>query len=112
MGNITYNDSGELRTITLSGRIDISGRESMAQLVDLAQARKKVIVNLVALTMLASVGIRALVISAKKVAASGGTLVLVADSTSNVMKSLKVAGVDQLVPIYASVTDADRAASV
>ena len=111
MSTITYNDNGGLRTITVSGRMDIAGRDSMAQLVDLAQAHKKVIVNLVALTMLASVGIRALVISAKKVAASGGTLVVVADSTSNVMKSLKVAGVDQLVPIYASVTDADRAAS-
>ena len=111
MSNITYHDSGELRTITVSGRMDIAGRESLARLVDLAQARKRVIVNLVALTMLASVGIRALVISAKRVAASGGTLVLVADSSSNVMKSLKVAGVDQLVPIYASVTDAGRAAS-
>jgi anti-anti-sigma factor len=109
---ISYSDKGELRTISLSGRMDIGGRESMAsQLVDLTHAQKKVIVNLVALTMLASIGIRALVMSAKQVAAKGGTLVLVVDSASSVMQSLKVAGVDQLVRVYANVTDADRAAS-
>ena len=110
--SISYTDKGELRTINLSGRMDVGGREMASQLVDLTQAKKNVIVNLVALTMLASIGIRALVISAKQVAAKGGTLVLVADSASSVMKSLKVAGVDQLVAVYANVTDADNAASV
>ena len=104
---ISYTDTGELRTISLSGRMDIGGRESMAsQLVDLTQAQKKVIVNLVALTMLASVGIRALVMSAKQVAAKGGTLVLVVDSASSVMRALKVSGVDQLVTVYASGSEA------
>jgi anti-anti-sigma factor len=111
MSTITYDDAGELRTITVSGRMDQAGRDAMVQLVDLAQARRKVIVNLVALTMLASVGVRALVMSAKRVAASGGTLVLVAESSSNVMKTLRVAGVDQLVPIYANVAEAGQAAS-
>lgn len=106
---ISYTDSGELRTISLSGRMDGAGREMAAQLVDLAQAKKKVIVNLVALTMLASLGIRALVMSAKQVTAKGGTLVLVADSASSVMKSLRIAGVDQLVPVYASDSDAGAA---
>ena len=109
---ISYTDAGELRTISLSGRMDIGGRESMAsQLVDLTQSRKRVIINLLALTMLASIGIRALVMSAKQVVASGGSLVLVAGNDSSVMRSLRVAGVDQLVPIYSSVTDADASAA-
>jgi anti-anti-sigma factor len=110
--SISYTDAGELRTITLSGRMDIGGRESMAsQLVDLTQGPTRVIVNLLAITMLASIGIRALVVSAKGVAARGGKIVLVVDSSSIVMKNIKAFGLDQIVPVCASEADAERVAS-
>ena len=110
--SISYNDAGELRTITVSGRMDIGGRESMAsQLVDLSQAHRRVIVNLVTLTMLASIGIRAIVLSAKGAAARGGTLVLVVDPDSSVMTSLRLAGLEQLVPIVDSAAAAEKVAA-
>jgi anti-anti-sigma factor len=108
---ISYTDAGELRTIMIAGRMDIGGRESIAsQLVDLAAAHKKVIVDLLALTMLASIGIRALVISAKGVAARGGKMVLVVDSSSTVWTDIKSAGLDQFVPVFGSAADAEKAA--
>ena len=108
--SISYSDSGDLRTITLTGRMDVGGRDSMAtQLVDLSAARTKVVVNLLALTMLASIGIRALVISAKSAAARGAKIVLVVDSASSVMSNIRMAGVDQLIPVVTSPEDAERA---
>jgi stage II sporulation protein AA (anti-sigma F factor antagonist) len=109
--SISYSDSGELRTISIGGRLDGGTRGTEAgQLVDLAAASKKVVVNLLALTMLASLGIRALVISAKSVAARGGTLVLVVDPASPVMADIRTVGLDQLVRVYNSPADAEKAA--
>ena len=110
--SISYVDAGDVRKITLAGRMDIGGKDSMAsELVDLTQVSTKVIVNLVALTMLASIGIRALVVSAKGVKQRGGNLVLVVDPGSNVMTNLKMAGLDQFVSIVSSEADAERVAA-
>jgi anti-anti-sigma regulatory factor len=67
--------------------------------------------DLLALTMLASIGIRALVVSAKEVAARGGKIVLVVDSGSSVMTNIKTVGLDQLVTVCASETDARKITS-
>jgi anti-anti-sigma factor len=113
MSNISYKDVGELRKIEISGRLDVDGTNSVAsQLVELTQAPKKgVVIDLSALKFLASIGIRAIVASAKEVKARGGKMVLVVDSASTVMMSIKATGVDQLVPVFDDSGDAERAAA-
>jgi anti-anti-sigma factor len=110
--SITYNDTGELRKIIISGRLDVDGTNSVAsQLVELAQAPKKgVVVDLSPLKFLASIGVRALIASAKEVKARGGKMVLVVKTGSTVMMSIKATGVDQLVPVFGDLSDAEKAA--
>ncbi len=110
--SISYSDVGEhLRCIVISGRLDVEGTDSVAsQLLELAQAPKKgVVVDLSSLKFLASIGIRALITSAKAVSQRGGKMVLVVDDGSTVMMSLKATGIDKLVPVFESSTDAERA---
>jgi anti-anti-sigma factor len=111
--SISYNDVGEdLRRIVISGRLDIPGTDSVAsQLVELTAAPKKgVVVDLSAVKVLASIGIRALITSAKAVQQRGGKMVLVIDDGSTVGMSLEATGVDELVPVFKNLSDAERAA--
>lgn len=111
--SISYDDVGEdLRRITISGRLDMPGTDSVAsQLVELTAAPKKaVVVDLSALQFLASIGIGALIASAKAVKGRGGRMVLVVDRGSTVMMSLEATGVDQLIPVFDSAAEAERAA--
>jgi len=108
---ISYTDAGDVRTINITGRLDVEGANSVSeQLVSLAQAAKKgVVVDLSTLKFLASIGIRALITSAKAVKARGGKMALVVDSNSTVAMSIKATGVDQLVPVYDSTPEAAKA---
>ena len=110
--SISYTDVGELRKIAITGRLDVDGTDSVAsQLVELTQAPKKgVVVDLSSLKFLASIGIRALITAAKAVKARGGKMVLVVDSGSTVMMSIKATGIDQLVPIFDDDSAAEKAA--
>ena len=111
--SISYVDVGDqLRRIEISGRLDVEGTNSVAsQLVELTQAPKKgVVVDLSSLKFLASIGIRALITSAKAVKERGGKMVLVVDDGSSVMMSIKATGVDQFVPVFDDTSDAERAA--
>lgn len=110
---ISYVDVGEqLRRIVISGRLDVEGTDSVsAQLVQLIQAPKKgVVVDLSSLKFLASIGIRALISSAKAVKERGGKMVLVVNEGSTVMMSLKATGIDQLVPVFGNSSAAEKAA--
>ena len=109
--SITYSDTGDIRRIVISGRLDVEGTDSIAgQLQQLASAPKKnVVVDLSSLKFLASVGIGALIASAKAVKARGGRMVLVAKAGSTVMMSIEATGVDQLVPVFGSSADAEKA---
>jgi len=100
------------RRIVISGRLDVEGTNSVAsQLAELTQAPKKgVVIDLSALEFLASIGIRAIITAAKAVKERGGKMVLVVDDGSTVRMSLKATGVDQLVPVFHSPTEAERAA--
>ena len=112
--SISYVDVGEqVRRIVISGRLDVEGTDSVAaQLEQLSQAPKKgVVVDLTSLKFLASIGIRALITSAKAVKERGGRMFLVVDEGSTVMMSIKATGVDKLVPIYDDTTDAEKAAA-
>jgi anti-anti-sigma factor len=110
---LTYEDLGDsVRRIVLTGRLDNPGTEAMAEeLRELAAAPKKgVIVDLTGVPFLASVGIGQLILNARAVKARGGILVLLAVGGSGVMTSLKMAGIDQLIPVYDSPPDAYAAA--
>ena len=111
--SISYSDIGEnLRRIVISGRLDLPGTDSVAaQLVELTAAPKKgVVVDLSTLKFLASIGIRALITSAKAVQQRGGKMVLVVSESSTVMMSLNATGVDQIIPVFKSASEAERAA--
>lgn len=111
--SISHQDIGEnLRRITISGRLDVAGTDTIAsKLSELAAAPKKgVVVDLTSLQFLASIGIRALIASAKTVQQRGGKMVLVADGGSSVVMSLEATGVNELIPVFRSGADAERAA--
>ena len=111
--SISYDDVGEnLRRIMIFGRLDTPGTDSVAsQLVALAAAPKKgVVVDLFGVNFLASIGIRALITSAKAVQQRGGKMVLVAKAGSTVVMSLEATGVDELIPVFDDAADAERAA--
>src|SRR5512138_1160272 len=97
--SISHTDSGDLRKIVISGRLDVDGTNTVAsRLVELAQVPNKgVVVDLSSLKFLASIGIRALITCAKEVKARGGRMVLVVNPGSSVTMSLKATGIDKLV---------------
>jgi len=111
--SISYDDVGEnLRRIMISGRLDIPGTDSVtSRLAELIAAPKKgVVVDLSSVKFLASIGIRALITSAKAVQQRGGKMVLVVDGGSSVLMSLEATGVDQLIPVFRNAADAEKAA--
>ena len=111
--SISYDDEGaDLRRIEISGRLDMVGAGSIgAQLVELVAAPKKgIVVDMSGVEFLASVGIRALIASAKAVQERGGRMVLIVNPATTVMMSLKATGVDLLIPVFSSAADAERAA--
>ena len=110
--SITYEDvASDLRRIVISGRLDMPGTDSVAsQLAQLTAAPKKgVVVDLSRLGFLASIGIRALISSAKDVQKRGGKMALVVNKASTVMMSLDATGVDDLIPVYTTLEDAEKA---
>jgi len=111
--SISHNDIGEnLRRIVISGQLDMAGTDSIAsQLVELTAAPKKgVVVDLCAVKFLASIGIRALITSAKAVQQRGGKMVLVVRAGSTVTMSIEATGIDELIPVFKNAADAERAA--
>jgi anti-anti-sigma factor len=111
--SISHTDVGDnLRKIVISGRLDTVGTESVAgELEKLAAAPKKgVVVDLSSLKFLASLGIRALLISAKAVEERGGKMVLVVGTNSQVAMSLEATGLSELLPMFKSEGEAERAA--
>jgi anti-anti-sigma factor len=113
MSILSYDDVGsDLRRIIISGRLDTPGTNSIAsQLVDLAGGPKKaVVVDLSDVQYLASVGIGALITSAKAVKGRGGKMALVVNNSSTVMMSLQATGIDKLIPIFRKLSDAESAA--
>lgn len=111
--SVSHTDVGDnLRKIFISGRLDIAGTESITDdLEKLAAAPKKgVVVDVSGLRFLASIGIRALVKSAKAVQQRGGRMVLVVGTNSSVIMSLEATGVNELIPTFTSGAEAERAA--
>jgi anti-anti-sigma factor len=109
---ISHEDIGEkLRRIAITGRLDVAGTDTVAtQLAVLAAARKSVVVDLTSVQFLASIGIRALISTAKSVQQRGGKMVLVVSGGSSVVMSLEATGVNELIPVFRDSADAERAA--
>jgi anti-anti-sigma factor len=112
MSIISHDDAGELRRIVISGRLDTTGTDSIAsQLLALSSSPKKgIVVDLTGVKFLASIGIGALISSAKEVQSHGGKMVLVVNEGSPVNMSLEVTGVDEMIPIFRNLADAEKAA--
>ena len=112
--SISHTDIGEnLRRISISGRLDLPGTDSVAgQLEELTAAPKKgVVVDLSRLRYLASIGIRALITSAKAVQQRGGRMALVVHGDSTVLMSLEATGVNELIPVFNNFADAEKSVS-
>jgi anti-sigma B factor antagonist len=110
---ITFEDVNEsLRRIALSGRMDIPGTgEIETRFAALASASaRRVVVDLTAVSFLASIGIRALISNAKALQQKGGRLVLHVGQNEAVAKTLVATGIDALIPMYQDVGEAERAA--
>jgi anti-anti-sigma factor len=108
----SFQDVGaDLRRITISGRLDMEGTDTVsARLMELVEEPKKgVVVDISAVRFLASVGIRALLASAKVVQQRGGKLAIVAAPGSSVSMSLEATGVDELIPVFTDSTEAAEA---
>jgi anti-sigma B factor antagonist len=111
--SISHTDVGDnLRKIVIFGRLDFSGTESVAgELEKLASAPKKgVVIDLSQLKFLASLGIRALLKSAQTVEERGGKMVLFVGANSQVTMSLEATGLGDLIPMFKSNDEAERAA--
>jgi anti-sigma B factor antagonist len=108
---IDFEDcSNDLRRIALSGRLDIPGTgEIDAKFTALAaSAERRVVVDLTGVSFLASIGIRAIITKAQQ--KRGGRMVLFVGDNSPVAKTLEATGIDTLVPMFATLADAEQAA--
>ena len=110
---ITYEDVGEsLRRIALYGRLDGPGTEEVsAELGALATTGgRRIVVDLTQISFLASVGIRALLGSAKALQRNGGRMVLLVGTNPFVTRTLEATGIDALIPMFADAAEAEKAA--
>lgn len=99
----------EILKITLSGRLDVQGTDEIdLRFAGYAARQKAVIVDMSAVTFLASIGIRTLLLSAKAIGKRGGKMVLL-NPEHTVTRSLEMAGIDSLIPICRSLGDAKAA---
>ncbi len=107
---ISHNDLSEnLRCITLSGRLDIQGTEEIAkEFTSLsATAKRCVIVDLSGLTVLASIGIRALISNGKMLQQKGGRMALVVGDNAIVSKTLETTGISVLLKMFKTTQEAE-----
>jgi len=110
---ITYEDVSEsYRRIAISGRLDGPGTDEIAvKFTALATGtRPRVVVDLTGINFLASIGIRALLSSAKALQQKGGRMVLFVGANSAVTKTLEATGIDILIPMFADAAEAEKAA--
>ncbi len=91
--------------IMLSGRLDIDGALKIDEAFQSAvEGKKHVVVDLSDVSFLASLGIRTLVVGAKRAVNNGGKLVVLTPQR-NVEKVLRESNVDTIVPIIRDAQD-------
>lgn len=98
---------GGITNVTLRGRLDLLGAQTIdLPFSEIADLKNAVLVDLSEVDFLASLGMRVLLTSAKAVHRKGGRLAIVVPE-GNVLKALKTAGFDAIIPIFQ-----DRSAAV
>jgi anti-sigma B factor antagonist len=96
---IAIIDAGSTATVTLTGRLDISGAESVAlPLATLSGSKREILVDMAGVTSIASIGLRHLVLAATAVQRRGGRLTLL-NPTPAVAEVIATSGLIQLLPI-------------
>ena len=108
----SFEDVGaDLRRITVSGRLDMEGTDTVsARLMELIEEPKKgVVVDISAVRFLASVGIRVLLAGAKAVQRRGGKIAIVVAGGSSVSMSLEATGINELIPVFTDSREAEEA---
>lgn len=109
MAEITHEDTGEdLRRIVITGRLDTPGTEEISgTLHELAAAPKRaVIVDLSMVEFAASIAIGQMIATAQEVKARGGHMVLLASSHGMVMMTIKMGGIDRVIPVFQTLPEA------
>ena len=111
--DIATTEIGEAAArVALSGRLDIAGAETVAlPLATLAGAKQGLIIDMSAVSFIASIGIRHLVSAAKAQSRRGGRLVLL-NPTSLVVEVLTTAGLTTLLPIVQTEAEAVSAVGI
>ncbi|MGO8921244.1 MAG: STAS domain-containing protein [Stellaceae bacterium] len=91
---------GGVTWVSLAGRLDIAGSTAIdLRFNTVSGSRQAIVVDLSAVSFIASMGMRTLVSGAKAARSKGGRMVLLFPDT-NVEKALKIARIDTLIPIY------------
>jgi len=105
----TQDTPDGVKTIILTGRMDIAGTQEIEQqFTSLAAGQKALIaVDLSGVSFLASIGMRTLVSSARAQMNRGGAMALV-NPAPMVNQALIAAGLDSLIPIYPDIQQASR----
>jgi anti-anti-sigma factor len=99
---IAINDAGSTATITMVGRLDISGAETVAlPLATLSGSKNGLYVDMAGVTFVASIGLRHLVSAAKAVGRRGGKLVVL-NPTPAVAEVITTSGLSGLLQIERS----------
>ena len=99
---IAIKDAGLTATITLIGRLDILGAESIdLPLATLSGSKNEIIIDMAGVTFIASIGLRHLVSAAKAVQRRGGRLTLL-NPTAAVGEVITTSGLTILLPIERS----------
>jgi anti-anti-sigma factor len=104
---ITVSDFGmSAAKVVLVGTLDIVGADKIDMpMAALAGTRRNVVVDMTGVDFIASIGIRHLVMAAKAIARGHGKLVILAPNPA-VTAVLVSAGVDDIMPIVASESEA------
>jgi anti-anti-sigma factor len=92
-------DTGIL-TLTLGGKLDADTTNGFAELLNgaIERGEHRIILDLGGLSYVSSVGLRALIVGAKKLVPLGGTLVLCA-AQPQILKLLEIAGFTSILTI-------------
>lgn len=111
---IELDDSNALlRTIRISGRLDLLGTDEISTKFAAwaSTSERRVIVDLTAVSFLASIGIRAIITNAKALKQRGGRMVLFVGDNQGVAKTLTTTGIGAIVPMFDDKSAAEQAAT-
>ena len=102
------SDSGVL-TLTARGRLDADTTASFAEVMDrcIERGDRKIVLDIAGLDYVSSVGLRALILAAKRLQPLGGRIVLCAPQ-ERTLKLLEIAGFTSIFTIAATRAEAEE----